>query len=194
LGWAIKLIATLLTTTLREEWGWDGLVISDFIFGLRDAVRSVQAGLDIEMPFRQQRAVHLHDAVADGRLDVADVDAAVGRIVATLLRFAPLFDAAPDNQPFPFVEISRMASVPEHALNVYYWRVQITLTVYSAYKGQREVQRIISAMREALDDVILDLDEHACVRCDCERADTLRDADGETYMGTAIFAALVRKL
>ena len=60
--------AHLLTEILRDEWGWDGFVTSDFIFGLRDPVASVTAGLDIEMPFRQQRAMALADAVADGTL------------------------------------------------------------------------------------------------------------------------------
>ncbi len=87
---------TLLTTILRKEWGWDGIVISDFIFGLRDAAKSVRAGLDIEMPFRQQREMHLGAALASGGLDEGHVDAAVERIVATLLRFAPVFEAAPD--------------------------------------------------------------------------------------------------
>jgi beta-glucosidase len=82
--------AELLTNILRDEWGFDGFVTSDFIFGLRDAVASVRAGLDVEMPFRQQRAMALADAVADGRLSVSDVDAAVERIVATLLRFHPI--------------------------------------------------------------------------------------------------------
>ena len=87
--------ATLLTEILRNEWGWDGFVTSDFIFGLRDAVTSVEAGLDIEMPFRQQRAMRLPDAVESGRLDVATVDAAVERIVATLVRFAHVYDSQP---------------------------------------------------------------------------------------------------
>ncbi len=86
----------LLSSILRDEWGWDGFVISDFIFGLRDAVRSVTAGLDIEMPFRQQRAVVLGDALADGSLEQRDVDRCVERIVATLLRFATVIDDAPD--------------------------------------------------------------------------------------------------
>jgi beta-glucosidase len=81
----------LLTTVLRDEWGFDGFVISDFIFGLRDAVRSVRAGLDIEMPFRQQRVQVLAAAVADGTLPIAEVDEAVTRVVSTLLRFAPVF-------------------------------------------------------------------------------------------------------
>ncbi len=80
----------LLTDILREQWGFDGFVTSDFIFGLRDAVRSVTAGLDIEMPFRQQRAMHLSAALDDGRLSIDSVDTTVTRIIATLLRFAPV--------------------------------------------------------------------------------------------------------
>lgn len=87
--------ATLLTTILREEWGWDGFVITDFIVGLRDPVKSVQAGCNIEMPFAQQRAVALGDAVADGRLSVADIDARVIETIATLLRFHRVFESQP---------------------------------------------------------------------------------------------------
>ncbi len=87
--------ATLLTEILRDEWGWDGFVTSDFIFGLRDPAGSVRAGLDIEMPFRQQRAMALGEALADGSLTEADVDRAVERIVATLLRFSTVFDRQP---------------------------------------------------------------------------------------------------
>ncbi|HYN33403.1 MAG TPA: glycoside hydrolase family 3 N-terminal domain-containing protein [Ilumatobacteraceae bacterium] len=87
--------AILLTGILRDEWGWDGFVTSDFIFGLRDAVTSVQAGLDIEMPFRQQREMCLAEAIESGDLAVADVDDAVERIVSTLLRFAYVYESRP---------------------------------------------------------------------------------------------------
>jgi len=88
--------AQLLTAVLRDEWGWDGLVITDFIWGLRDPIGSVGAGCDIEMPFRQQRAHVLADAVADGRLDEVDVDLAATRVVTTMLRFGAVFDAMAD--------------------------------------------------------------------------------------------------
>ena len=87
----------LLTEILRDEWGWDGLVITDFIMGLRYPVASVQAGCNIEMPFRQQRAQVLPDAVASGELDVADIDARVAETVATFLRFVEVFRTRPDN-------------------------------------------------------------------------------------------------
>lgn len=86
---------TLLTSILRDEWGWDGFVTSDFIFGLRDSAKSVKAGLDIEMPFRQQRALALTEALETGDLSEADVDRCVERIVATLLRFNDVFEHRP---------------------------------------------------------------------------------------------------
>ncbi|HZJ27802.1 MAG TPA: glycoside hydrolase family 3 N-terminal domain-containing protein [Acidimicrobiia bacterium] len=86
----------LLTDILRTEWGWDGFVITDFVFGLRDPVGSVAAGCDIEMPFRQQRADCLAAALEDGELREADVDAAVTNIVATLLRFADRIERTVD--------------------------------------------------------------------------------------------------
>jgi len=86
----------LLTDILRTEWGWDGFVTSDFIAGLHDPVLSVTAGLEIEMPFRQQRAQHLPDAVATGILAIEDVRHRVEATVATLLRFADVFGPAPE--------------------------------------------------------------------------------------------------
>jgi len=83
---------TLLTDILRDEWGFAGFVMSDFIWGLRDPVGSVAAGLDLEMPFAQQRALTLPAALASGRLDRADVERAAARIAATQLRFAAGLD------------------------------------------------------------------------------------------------------
>jgi beta-glucosidase len=83
----------LLTDVLRGEWGFDGFVMSDFIWGLRDPVGSVAAGLDLEMPFAQQRAQVLPAALASGELDRADAERAARRIVSTQLRFAAALPA-----------------------------------------------------------------------------------------------------
>ena len=40
----------LLTTILREDWGFPGFVTSDWFWGVHDGAKGVRAGLDIEMP------------------------------------------------------------------------------------------------------------------------------------------------
>ncbi len=87
----------LLTEILREEWGFEGYVISDWIFGLRDGPKSVRNGLDIEMPFRAIRYKSLQTALDTGELTEADIEAPVTRIISTLLRFDDvLAQPAPD--------------------------------------------------------------------------------------------------
>jgi beta-glucosidase len=87
----------LLTGVLRDEWGFEGFVISDWIFGLRDAAASLRAGLDVEMPYRMIRYQHLASALAEGEVTWAQVDLAVTRLVATLLRFDSVL--APETPP-----------------------------------------------------------------------------------------------
>ncbi|KFY82018.1 hypothetical protein V500_10894 [Pseudogymnoascus sp. VKM F-4518 (FW-2643)] len=78
----------LLTDILRHGYKFDGFVLSDFIFGLRDASLSLKNGLDIEAPFRQQRAMHLVEALESGELDWSVVDLACSRILRKQLEFA----------------------------------------------------------------------------------------------------------
>ncbi len=77
----------LLTDVLRDEWGFAGFVISDWILGLRDGATSVTAGLDIEMPYRMVRQQQLPAAIERGEVTWSDVDRSVTRTIATLLRF-----------------------------------------------------------------------------------------------------------
>lgn len=79
--------AALLTDVLRDEWGFEGFVISDWIFGLRHPGPSVRAGLDVEMPYRMMRAAGVPAALDAGDISWDDIDACAARVVATLLRF-----------------------------------------------------------------------------------------------------------
>ncbi|MFM8794462.1 MAG: beta-glucosidase, partial [Acidimicrobiales bacterium] len=62
-------------------------VISDWIFGLRDGVKSVRAGLDVEMPYRMIRHEPVVRAVEAGELDVSEIERAVVNSLSTMLRF-----------------------------------------------------------------------------------------------------------
>lgn len=86
----------LLTDVLRDEWGFTGFVTSDWVFGTHDALGSLEAGLDVEMPLRLRRARALPAAAREGRLPKALVLVSARRVVATCLAFAA---ARPAGQP-----------------------------------------------------------------------------------------------
>ena len=88
----------LLTSVLRDEWGFEGIVISDWILGLRDAATSLRHGLDIEMPYRMVRAQHLPAALERGDASWDDVDRSVLRLLSTLLRFDAVLSAPPPDR------------------------------------------------------------------------------------------------
>ena len=76
----------LLTQILKRRWGFTGLVVSDFIFGLRDGPAALLAGLDLEMPFPLALPERAGAALACGALPQARVDDAVLRQLRLQLR------------------------------------------------------------------------------------------------------------
>jgi beta-glucosidase len=89
----------LLTDILRTRWGFDGLVVSDYL-GLdhlltlhelvadrsEAAVLALEAGLDMELPGTSVFGAPLEAALADGRLDARIVDQAVERVLRMKFR------------------------------------------------------------------------------------------------------------
>lgn len=76
----------LLQQVLRQEWGFDGAVVSDW-GGSNDAVAAVRAGGTIEMPspgFDSAREIEA--AVRSGDLDVSDLDARVREVLTLVER------------------------------------------------------------------------------------------------------------
>ena len=80
----------LLRTILKDLWKFDGFVISDFMYGIRDAAAAANAGLDIEMPFQWHYRGKLKQLVEEGKVPLAAIDDAVLRIVRQKLRFAQI--------------------------------------------------------------------------------------------------------
>ncbi|MGB3730409.1 glycoside hydrolase family 3 C-terminal domain-containing protein [Microbacterium sp.] len=71
----------LLTRVLREEWGFEGLVVSDW-GAVNDRVAALVAGLDLEMPGGGgDTDAQIVAAVEAGTIDESVLDTAAGRVV-----------------------------------------------------------------------------------------------------------------
>jgi beta-glucosidase len=89
----------LLTTILRERWGFEGVVVADYlgiehlltlhelVADLSDAAAmALRAGLDMELPATAAYGAPLRAAVEDGRVDETLVDIAVERVLRLKFR------------------------------------------------------------------------------------------------------------
>ncbi len=78
----------LLTDILRGEWGFDGFVLSDFVWGVYDAEHALRAGCDVEMMFNW-RYRKIPRLLRQGKLNMRHIDRAVRNIVSVLIRMVP---------------------------------------------------------------------------------------------------------
>lgn len=77
----------LLKQVLKKEWDFDGFVMSDFVWGVRDTVEAANGGQDMEMMFTQWFGDRLIKAVQDGFVPEEQVNDAALRIVRTIMAF-----------------------------------------------------------------------------------------------------------
>lgn len=91
----------LLTKILRDDWGFKGIVMTDWI-GVRDGLRTideVHAGNDLMEPGQQRQIDEIVKGVKDGQLAIADVDRNVRRMLEYIVK-TPSFHKFPaTNKP-----------------------------------------------------------------------------------------------
>jgi beta-glucosidase len=111
----------LLEDVLRREWGFRGMVVSDY-FGIQQlmtrqkvasdladaSVQALEAGVDLELP-DGNAFLHLETLIKDGRVPMARIDRAVSRILEAKM-IAGLFE-------HPYVDVDeaeRAIDMPDH--------------------------------------------------------------------------------
>lgn len=75
----------LLTSILRDEWGFEGMVMTDW-FGGKDAVAQMIAGNDMLQPGKEIQYEQIVEGVRNGSLDEAVLDRNVKRVLEMILR------------------------------------------------------------------------------------------------------------
>jgi beta-glucosidase len=90
--------ATMLHSILKDEWGYDGIVMSDW-FGTKSTTPSINNGLDLEMPgpaiWRIQQQVTL--LIEEGVVEMQAVDEAIRRLLRLYIRVGAF--EHPESQP-----------------------------------------------------------------------------------------------
>ncbi len=99
----------LLTDILRQQFGFDGFVMSDW-GATHDGVGSVNAGLDLEMPSgRHMNLDTLLPALKEGRITSAEIDEKIRRMLRIMFRFG-FFDRDQEVFTPPEWELNQLRS------------------------------------------------------------------------------------
>ena len=77
----------LLRKILKDEWGFKGFVHSDWFYGLRDTLKGITGGLDVEMPRAKYYGKNLVKLVKSEKVAIELIDDAARRIIQTTLKF-----------------------------------------------------------------------------------------------------------
>lgn len=88
----------LQTTALRDEWGFDGMVMTDW-FGGSDAVAQMEAGNDMLQPGRPGQFEDIVNGVKNGTLSEKVLDRNVRRVLELILRSPRFKGYAFSNKP-----------------------------------------------------------------------------------------------
>lgn len=102
----------LLTDILRDDWQFDGLVMSDW-FGGNDAVAMINAGNDLLEPGTKLQWNALKEGVADGTLTDTEIDISVSRILRLILSSNKMNNYKYDENP----DLEKHAEITRNSAN-----------------------------------------------------------------------------
>lgn len=88
----------LLTDILRDEWGFEGVVMTDWGGGYDDPA-IVRAGNEMIQPGSDKRYMNLYNAINDGSLSMEYVDSAVERILSLVVKTPKFKGYKPSEAP-----------------------------------------------------------------------------------------------
>lgn len=100
----------LLTTVLRDEWGFTGFVMTDW-FGGKNYPGQVRAGNDLLMPGRKSENKKIKAAIENGTLSEAELDRNIKRILTIILQTSTFKQYKYSNNP----DLKKNASISRQA-------------------------------------------------------------------------------
>ena len=102
----------LLTDVLRTDWGYEGMVMTDWI-DQRNTGAQVHAGNDLMEPGQAQQSEEIVTKVKNGQLDLKDVDTSVRRLLEYIVKTPSFNHYAASNAP----DLKAHAAITRRAAN-----------------------------------------------------------------------------
>ena len=101
----------LLTNILRNEWAFEGVVMTDW-FGGNDAKNQIRSGNDLLEPGTQNQWDELKEAYENGSLSIQEIDTSVNRILKLILKSNKMRNYDFNNNPdlLKHAEITRRSA------------------------------------------------------------------------------------
>lgn len=102
-----------------------------------------------------------------------------------------VYDHQPDNAPYPYVSLASQLVTASDGLDFTMGTHAIYLSIWSEYRGQRQINAIMSAIRDRLHHTNLPLDSGECLLVRVTSESTVGEPDGATYQGAMTITAIV---
>ena len=105
----------LLTEILRNDWGFDGFISTDWIYGIYDGIEAINAGLNVEMPWQDEYSYDIiKEGIKEGKIKIEQIDNLVYNSLKTRLKYAFSYDSIEYNQKLilksDHIELARKAA------------------------------------------------------------------------------------
>jgi hypothetical protein len=110
--------------------------------------------------------------------------------LTALLGGARIYDDAPQSAPYPFITLGQSVMRDWSTGTEDGAEHELTLHVWSRAGGKRQVQEIIEAIKAALHDKPLSLEDHYLVNLRYEFSEARLDPDGDTFHGIVRYRAV----
>lgn len=105
------------------------------------------------------------------------------------LKSIGVYDYIDDNKAFPYVVLGRVFSTPERTKTTEGERVEITLDIWSQYKGKKEAVEIMKLIESTLDDELV-IDGADVITQEVKSREVFEVADS-LYKGTVVYEILL---
>ena len=109
----------LLTEILRKDWGFEGFISTDWMYGIYDGIEGIKAGLNVEMPWQDEYNYNtIREGIKEKKISENDIDKLVLNTLKTRLKYAFAYDSI--NYPHSIIldssHISLASKVAEESM------------------------------------------------------------------------------